>query len=102
MSFELIAVFGAAWATVWNVLACTRAPLPWRRLYFLMACFSLLYIVGWGWLVVDPELDRAVWSKTITPLSVASFFVVWAGHAVVSFFTHDPDKQTHGVTIGKE
>lgn len=88
--FVLTAALGALWATVWNALAALRMPSPHRRMFSIISAFSSIYIVGWGWLLVYPETDRAVWSAAITPASMASFYVVWSGPAILQFFLHHP------------
>ena len=84
MSFELWATIGAAWATAWNLWAWHWAPMPWRRLYMVTAGFSAMYVVAWGWLVVSPGTDRGNWSEVVTPISLTSFFAVWASFPILS------------------
>lgn len=88
--FVLSATIGAAWATGWNVLAAQRTPSKQGRMFGIIAAFSALYIVAWGWLLVLPDTDRAAWSAAITPASMASFYVVWAGPAILQAFRFHP------------
>lgn len=88
--FVLTAAIGALWATVWNALAALRLPRRHGRLFGIIAAFSAIYIVAWGWLILYPDTDRGAWSAAVTPASMASFFVVWAGPAIQQFFHFHP------------
>lgn len=84
--FVLVSTIGAAFSVVANVLGAARTPRPWSALQLITAAFSLLYVGAWGWLLIWPDTDRGVWSEHVTPVSAASFFVVWGIPGLVSYF----------------
>lgn len=90
--FALLATLASAWSLVWNILAAGRAHRPHKTVYSFVAVFSAYYVVAWGWIVAFPDLNRGLWSEYVTPVSTASFFVVWAGPAMIAYFSQDPEK----------
>ena len=77
-------LLSAIWSTCWNIWASVEAPRPMRTLYMSIAVHSLVYVLAYLWLIFDDDLDRALWSRVLTPFGISAFIVVWSGHAMIS------------------
>ena len=86
-AYAFLATAGSLWALVWSLLAARHAPDKlWARVFGMIAGLSAFYFVAWGWLVLFPDTDRALWSEAVTPASIASLFVVWGAPGAITYF----------------
>lgn len=88
MLIVALTTLGASVSLITNLLAAYKAPPAWRKMFLVVASFSLIYVIAWGWLLVFPDTDRGVWSASVTPASMASFFAVWTGPSLMFYFNH--------------
>jgi len=60
-----MAAVGNAYAAC--ILRSRRRWCPSAAGFALIAFMSAVYVAAWGWVAVDPSVDRGGWSEFITP-----------------------------------
>ena len=75
--------------SAWRLRRLRLAPfwLTWA----LVSAMSAVFAVAWGFVAFNPDLDRAVWSETITPAS-ALFPIIFTLPAIVIVARMNPKK----------
>lgn len=99
MSFELIAMIGAAIAVIANAggaysLRHAHSLAQWRRILWWSAALSLVYVFAWGSLVLIEDIDRGYWSRVVTPFSAVSFITVWSWPGIMFWIQRTPDERS--------
>ena len=76
-------VIGAALSAFFNFKAARTNPAPWQRIRLLIGVYSIIYVIGYMWLLGIGE-DVLTWSQTMRGGSVLVWPLVWIAPAYVS------------------
>lgn len=76
-------IVGAGLSAFFNFKAARTNPAPWQRVRLLIGVYSIIYVIGYLWLLGIGE-DILSWSQTMRGVSVLAWPLVWIAPAYVS------------------
>lgn len=77
-------VIGAVVAAFFNLKAARNNPAPWQKIRLLTGVYSIIYVVGYMWLLGIGTDGIEAWSQTMRGVSVLAWPLVWIAPAYVS------------------